>query len=78
VLVARGGVYMAGEFHDFRVMETRLEGAAVTREEAGDFLRIAYSYQSRNSRQSAQVAIPLPPGQLEAARRVAEELNRGG
>lgn len=78
VLVARNGVYLAGEFHDFEVMGTRVEGAEVTREAAGSFLRIHYSYQSRNGRQHTQVAIPVPAGHDDAAHRAADELNRGG
>jgi hypothetical protein len=77
VLVARNGVYLAGEFHDFQVMGTRVEGAEVTREATGHFLRIHYSYQSRNGRQQTQAAIPVPSGHDDAARRAADELNRG-
>ncbi len=44
VLIAPSGVYLAGEFHDFRVFGSRLEGAEVGQKGANEvFLRIEYS-----------------------------------
>ena len=77
VLIARGGVYLAGEFHDFRVFGSRLEGAEVARgEDAGRLLRIGYSYDGRYGRQAAEVSIPVPPGKEVEAEDVAAALNR--
>jgi hypothetical protein len=76
-MIASGGVYLAGEFHDFRVLGSRLDGAAVRRkgrEEA--ILRIGYSYPSRAGRQSATLDLPVPSGREAEAERVAAELSR--
>jgi len=77
VLIARSGVYLAGEFHDFRLFDSRLEGAEVRQlEDARRLLCIGYSYDGRHGRQSAEVSIPIPPGKETEAEEVAAELNR--
>lgn len=75
VLIAPGGVYFSGEFHDFHVIGTRLEVAEVREDEnQGYYLDIVYSFQTRAGRQTAELAIPIPKGREQEAKRVAAEL----
>lgn len=73
VLISRDGATVNGAFHTWRLLGASLEGAELV-EGPPVVLRIAYSAPVRTGRQSYTVHVPVPPGEEETARRVAEEL----
>ena len=75
VLISRDGATVNGAFHTWRLLGASLEGAELV-EGPPVVLRIAYSAPVRHGRQGYTVHVPVPPGEEETARRVAEELTR--
>ena len=75
VLISRDGATVNGAFHTWRLLGASLEGAELV-EGSPVVLRIAYSAPVRTGRQGYTVHVPVPPGEEETARRVAEELTR--
>lgn len=75
-LIAEGGVYFAGNFHDFRSFTTTVDRAAVEMIEGRPFLLVQYSFIARYGKQTETARVPVPAGRKEEADAVVETLNR--
>jgi len=74
ILIAKDGAYVNGMFHTWRLLGAKLEQALYT-EGTPPVLAITYSAPVRYGRQSYTFTVPVPVGEEEAARRVADQLN---
>lgn len=74
VFVSRRGVLLDGDFHDFELADTRIDGAGIRREQGLTMLEVAYSWADTYGPKSAVVRVPVPAGAEKDAERVAEAL----
>jgi len=74
ILIAKDGAYVNGMFHTWRLLGARLEQALYT-EGTPPVLAITYSAPVRYGRQNYTFYAPVPAGEEETGRRVADQLN---
>ncbi len=74
ILIAKDGAYVNGMFHTWRLLGARLEQVEY-KDGTPPVLAISYSAPVRYGRQSYTFYVPVPAGEEEAGRRVADQLN---
>lgn len=76
VIIARGGVLAGNEFHDFRVLGSRFDGASVGGTATAPKLVVSYSYSARHGRQSVTLELPVPASNDQDLSGVVGAMNR--
>jgi len=77
VVISSTAVWLSGVLHTWKGWGAKLEDVRL-REDTPAMLEIVYSTPNRTGRQNTTVRVPVPMGQMVAARQVAEHLRPKG
>ncbi len=69
-IIAKEGLILGRQFHNWTKFGSRIEDIVIENE-GNPMLLITYSYPTRYGRQRFTIRVPIPPGEMEKAQKVA-------